>query len=59
MENENSIPINSNNVFDNIEIKTKDELDAKIQAGLDDIAAGRVRPAKEAFKDKQKKFRKQ
>ena len=39
-----------------IENMTKEEFDAKIQAGLDDIAAGRVRPAKEAFQELRKKY---
>ena len=39
-----------------IEDMTKEEFDAKIQAGLDDIASGRVRPAKDAFQDMRKKY---
>ena len=39
-----------------IEDMTKEEFDAKIQAGLDDIATGRVRPAKDALQDMRKKY---
>ena len=41
-----------------IEDMTKEELDKKLQAGLDDISTGRVRPAKEAFQDLRKKYNK-
>ena len=41
-----------------IEDMTIEELDKKLQAGLDDISAGRVRPAKEAFQDLRKKYNK-
>jgi len=39
-----------------LEDMTKEEFDAKIQAGLDAIAEGRVRSAKEAYRDMQKKY---
>jgi len=38
-----------------MEDMTKEELDAKIQAGMDAVATGRVRSAKEAFRDMQRK----
>lgn len=39
-----------------IEDMTQEEFDAKIQAGLDDIAAGRARPAKDVFLDFERKY---
>ena len=35
---------------------TKSEFDAKIQAGLDSVAEGRVRPAKDVFRDMETKY---
>ena len=46
-------PLSYSNPIENM---TKEEFDAKIQAGLDDVADGRVRPAKEAFQDWRKKY---
>jgi len=39
-----------------IEEMTKEDFDKKMQAGLDAIAAGRVRPATEAFHDMERKY---
>ena len=39
-----------------IEDMTKEEFDTKIQAGLDAVATGRIRPAKEAFLDMKRKY---
>ena len=41
-----------------LEDMTKKEIDAKIQAGLDAIASGNVRSAKDAFHDIQRKYKK-
>ena len=39
-----------------LEEMTKQELDTQIQAGLDDIDAGRMRPVEEVFRDLERKY---